>query len=286
MSTDTDAPHSYGVIGFPVAHSRSPFIHAMFARQTGQNISYRLIEAPPDAFASTVAGFLAAGGRGLNVTLPHKQSAVASVDQLSERAEQAGAVNTIAVLADGRTLGDITDGVGLVRDLQRIGLQLRDASILVLGAGGAARGVLGALLEQQPARIEVANRDPLRGARVAAAFKGLGDIRGGGFSSVERRVYDLVINATSASLQGVVPPIPAAVIGPETVCYDMAYAQGETIFTRWARGAGAAQAVKGWGMLVEQAAESFLLWRGVRPDTGPVLAALVSPPRRSTLKAS
>jgi shikimate dehydrogenase len=278
MNATAAAPDRYAVIGYPVRHSRSPFIHAMFARQTGQSLTYRLLETPPEDFETTVRTFFEQGGKGLNVTVPHKPAAAQLADELTPRAAYAAAVNTIAV-SDAGLLGDVTDGVGLVRDLtDNMGASLKNTSILILGAGGAARGVIGALLEEQPARVEVANRDPLRGARLAARFKALGDIRGGGFESIERRVYDLVINATTASLQGVVPPIPPSVIGPHTTCYDMAYARGDTVFTRWARESGAGQVLKGWGMLVEQAAESFFLWRGVRPDTAPVLEALLSPP--------
>ena len=263
------------MIGHPVAHSRSPFIHALFARQTGQNLTYQLLEAAPYAFERTVDAFLAEGGRGLNVTLPHKQAAAAYVDRLTDRASEAGAVNTIAVLEDGTRLGDITDGIGLVRDLRHnLGIALRDSHILLLGAGGAARGVLGALLAERPAHIEIANRDAARAEELAAQFAALGSVRGGGLEAVPPCSYDLVINATSASLNGTVPAIPASVISARTVCYDMAYATGETPFTTWARERGAERTAKGWGMLVEQAAESFALWRGVRPDTGPVLAAL------------
>jgi len=280
MSDSAVPPDRYGVIGFPVRHSRSPFIHALFARQTGQNLTYRLFEVAPEDFETTVRGFFAEGGKGLNVTVPHKPAAAELVDELTPRAELAGAVNTIAV-GDSGLLGDVTDGVGLVRDLTvNMGASLKNTSILILGAGGAARGVVGALLEEEPALIEIANRDPLRGARLAANFKPLGNVRGGSFDSIERRIYDLVINATSASLQGVVPPIPPSVIGAHTTCYDMVYARGETVFTRWGRESGAGQVLKGWGMLVEQAAESFYLWRGIRPDTAPVLEALLSPPPR------
>jgi shikimate dehydrogenase len=285
MSPDLPPPDRYGVIGYPVSHSRSPFIHGVFARMTHQHLTYRLIEATPEAFAPTVRAFAEEGGRGLNVTLPHKQPAAQLVDELSERAEMAGAVNTIVVKKRG-LVGDVTDGVGLVRDLTRNhGMRLERTSILVLGAGGASRGVLGALLEQKPALIEVANRDAVRGARLAARFRQLGDIRGGGFESIDQRVYDLVINATSASLHGIVPPINPGVLNKETICYDMAYARGETVFTRWAQSLGVERRIMGWGMLVEQAAESFFIWRGVRPDTAPVLEAIMTPPRERALRA-
>jgi shikimate dehydrogenase len=269
-------PDRYGVAGFPVKHSWSPFIHGLFAKQTGQNLIYRLLEIPPEHFREETLAFFADGGRGLNVTLPYKQTAAELVNRMTPRAELAGAVNTIA-RQDHELLGDNTDGVGLVTDLDRnLGLPPKGKRVLLLGAGGAARGVIGPLLEAGVASIHVANRTAERAEGLATYFKAHGDISSSRFDEVSGE-YDLVLNATSASLRGEVPPISSSVIGEQTVCYDMAYGKGDTEFTIWAKGYGASLAVTGWGMLVEQAAESFFLWRGVRPQTRQVLDAIKKP---------
>ena len=248
---EESAPDRYGVVGFPVSHSRSPFIHGMFARQTAQNMEYRLYEIPPVAFRTEVGRFFAEGGSGLNVTVPHKVAAADFATELTPRAERAGAVNTLA-MQHGRVLGDNTDGTGLVRDLTaNLQIEMAEKRVLILGAGGATRGILGPLLELGLDELVVANR-------------------------TAERARDLVIHATSAGLEGKVPKINPAVIGPATVCYDLSYGKGDTPFVKWAWDQGCARAVEGWGMLVEQAAESFALWRGVRPDTAPVLAVLES----------
>lgn len=267
-------PDRYGVVGFPVAHSRSPFIHGMFARQTAQNMEYRLYEIPPVAFKSEIAKFFAAGGRGLNVTVPHKTAAADFATDLTDRAERAGAVNTLA-MQGGRVLGDNTDGAGLVRDLQHnLGIEVQGKRVLILGAGGATRGIMAPLLGLGLDELLVANRTAARARDLVSPFSDLGRVRGCGFDDLPMRPFDLVINATSAGLDGQVPKIDSAVIGPMTTCYDLSYAKTGTPFVKWAAGQGCARAVEGWGMLVEQAAESFTLWRGVRPDTAPVLAAL------------
>jgi shikimate dehydrogenase len=269
------APDQYGVVGHPVSHSLSPFIHGLFARETGQAMSYRLYDVGPEEFAGRVREFFAGGGRGLNVTVPHKVAAVESAHELTTRAAHAAAVNTLALQTDGRILGDNTDGVGLVRDLnENLGVVITQRRVLILGAGGATRGVLAPLLGLEPTVVVIANRTPERAAALAAAFADLGTTRGAGFEDVGEQPYDLIINATSASLSGEIPPLPASTIGPATVCYDLAYGKSATVFLEWARAQGCARALQGWGMLVEQAAESFLLWRGVRPTTGRVLAAL------------
>jgi shikimate dehydrogenase len=274
--TTTDPPTDrYAVIGYPVAQSWSPFIHGLFAKQTRQSLSYVRMEVGPDRFVAEVDAFFAGGGKGLNVTVPHKQAAAAVARHRTPRAEIAGAVNTLAARPDG-VLGDNTDGAGLIADLTRnLGLELAGARILLLGAGGAARGVLGPLLAAAPAYLEIANRNAERAQNLAEEFAALGEVRGLGFDEISvAGVFDLVLNATAASLQQTLPPIPPSVIAPTTLCYDMAYGQGDTTFTRWAKSAGAGRAETGWGMLVEQAAESFLLWRGVKPDTKPVLEAV------------
>jgi len=267
----------YGVVGHPVAHSLSPFIHAMFARQTGQAMSYRLFDFAPEVLAERIAAFFARGGRGLNITLPYKVAAVAQADELTRRAQHAGAVNTLAVREDGSILGDNTDGVGLTQDLcvnQRVVVTRK--RVLIIGAGGAARGVLAPLLGLEPELVVIANRTADRAKALAAAFAPMGRIEGFGFRYLAGAAFDLIINATSASLTGEIPDVPVAVVGPETVCYDMAYGRGDTPFVRWCAQLGCRAAVPGWGMLVEQAAESFRLWRGVRPLTGPVLEALTA----------
>jgi len=269
----TDA---YGLFGHPVHHSWSPFIHGMFARQTAQDMTYRLYESPPERFRSDALEFFSRGGHGINVTLPHKQAAADLVNELTPRAERADAVNTI-VRRDERLVGDNTDGAGLLADLTR-NLQVAWTAprILLLGAGGAARGALEPLLSLQPGVIVVANRAGERALALAREFAALGEVQGCEFARVEQRPFDLIVNATSASLRGEVPLIPIDTVGPATTCYDMAYGAGDTPFVAWARRLGAARAEQGWGMLVEQAAEAFELWRGVRPVTAPVLAALRS----------
>jgi shikimate dehydrogenase len=268
-------PDQYGVVGHPVAHSLSPFIHGLFARETGQQMSYRLYDVRPEEFTGQVQGFFERGGSGLNVTVPHKIAAVELAHDLTTRAAHAAAVNTLALGKDGRILGDNTDGAGLVRDLcDNHGIVVTNQRVLIIGAGGATRGVLAPILALEPTVVVIANRTPERAAALAAAFADLGATQGVGFDDVGERPFDLVINATSASLSGEIPPLPAAAIGTETVCYDLAYGKSASAFLEWARGRGCAQALQGWGMLVEQAAESFLVWRGIRPSTARVLAVL------------
>jgi len=269
------AVDQYGVFGHPVGHSLSPFIHGVFARDTGQQMAYRAYDVAPEEFIERVQGFFADGGRGLNITLPHKIVAVEVAQELTARAAHAAAVNTLALQGDNVLLGDNTDGGGLVRDLcDNLGLIITLRRVLILGAGGATRGVLAPLLGLEPAIVVIANRTPERAEALAAAFADLGVTQGVGFEYVGETPFDLIINATSASLSGDIPPIPAKAIGPQTVCYDLAYGRSAMAFVRWAQQSGCARAVQGLGMLVEQAAESFRLWRGVRPQTAQVLAAL------------
>jgi shikimate dehydrogenase len=265
----------YGVVGHPVAHSWSPFIHGLFSRETGQSMSYRLYDFNPEEFHERVRDFFKQGGRGLNITLPHKITAVDVADDLTARAAHAAAVNTFVVRNDGTILGDNTDGTGLVRDLcDNQGVVVTHRRILIIGAGGACRGVLAPLLALSPTEVVIANRTSERAETLAKAFEKLGTTRGVGFRYISGGVFDLIINATSASLSGDIPAVPTSVIGPETVCYDMAYGKSDTPFVRWALKLGCTRALQGWGMLVEQAAESFRVWRGMRPSTAPVLAAL------------
>lgn len=277
MQSSTAPPDRYGVVGHPVAHSKSPFIHGMFARQTGHSLTYELFDFTPEEFAERVRAFFASGGRGLNVTLPHKLAAARLADELTPRAALAAAVNTLALQEHGRILGDNTDGFGLVRDLQEnLGTRLTGRRILVLGAGGATRGVVGPLLELDPERLVIANRTPERARALAADFVRLGPVTGCGFAELGDSRFDVVINATSASLAGEVPPIDPAIAGAAQLCYDMAYGPDATPFVHWALRHGCPRAEQGLGMLVEQAAESFRIWRGVRPDTRPVLEALAA----------
>jgi shikimate dehydrogenase len=265
----------YGVVGHPVAHSWSPFIHGLFARDTGQSLSYRLFDFTPQEFEARVRDFFTLGGRGLNVTVPHKIAAVDIAGEVTTRAAHAGAVNTLAAQKDGTILGDNTDGAGLMRDLcDNLGLVIIRRRILLIGAGGATRGVLAPLLALEPAEVVIANRTAERAQALANAFSKLGPIQGVGIRYVSGGAFDLVINATSASLSGELPAVPSSVVGPETVCYDMAYGKADTPFMRWALDLGCARAFQGWGMLVEQAAESFRIWRGVKPSTASVLTAL------------
>ncbi len=258
----------YAVFGHPIAHSKSPQIHAAFARQTGQDMSYEAILAPKDGFAASVAAFVTAGGRGANVTVPFKEEAYKLASRLSPRAQRAGAVNTL--LFDDGILGDNTDGAGLVADLTRnLHCALAGKRILLVGAGGAARGVIDPLLEQSPAELVIANRTIGRAQELAKLF-GRG-IRACGFDAVDTP-FDLVINATAASLAGELPPLSPRIVTAGTLAYDMMYGR-DTPFLAFARSHGSATA-DGLGMLVEQAAEAFYLWRGVRPDTAPVIASL------------
>lgn len=263
----------YGVMGHPIAHSKSPYIHARFAAQTDQDLGYRAIHVEPGNFQSAVREFEAALGRGLNITLPFKQEAWELVSHRSDRAEQAGAVNTISF--DDGVRGDNTDGIGLVRDLvDNCAATITGKRVLMIGAGGAARGALGALLGEGPGSMVIANRTFSRARELATLFREHGTLEARPFDALKGLSFDLLINATSASLSGQVPPIPDGVISERGTCYDMMYASQPTAFVRWARKQGAANAVDGLGMLVEQAAESFYIWRSIRPRTQPVLSAL------------
>lgn len=262
----------YAVMGDPVSHSRSPVIHRLFALQTGQSIQYELLQVAPDKLESAIRQFAKTGGKGLNITLPHKSEVTRLIDDMSERASNAGAVNTL-VFQDGEIFGDNTDGVGFLRDLQsNLGLELEDANILVLGAGGATRGIISPLLDTKPRSLMIANRTVSRAKSLAEHFSTQGPVTACRFEDVRKPpVYDLVVNATSAGLTGQTPPYPEDAISEHTICYDLSYAMTATPFTRWAKEHGAARSLMGWGMLVEQAAESFYLWRGVRPDTAAIL---------------
>lgn len=268
-------PDRYAVMGNPIAHSKSPLIHAQFAKQTGESLVYEAICVPPGGFVQAVSDFQAAGGLGLNVTLPYKEEAFALAEVRSLRAEQAAAVNTLWFEKNGRRHGDNTDGIGLIRDLCRNqGISLTGKRVLLLGAGGAARGVVGPLLQARPRHLVCANRTGSRARQLAAHFVEQGAVQARSLAQLEDLEFEIIINATSASLTGEAPALPAGVLLPGGACYDLAYGDEPTPFVLWGRAHGAAKSVDGLGMLVEQAAESFYRWRGVRPSTAPVIEAL------------
>ena len=264
----------YCVFGNPIGHSRSPAIHAAFATATGQDLRYEARLAAVDGFREAVSEFVAAGGKGANVTVPFKEEAFALATRLSERAARAGAVNTLA-FSSNEIFGDNTDGAGLVRDITvNLGCALAGKRILLLGAGGAARGVIAPLLAGQPAALSIANRSADKALALATAFADLATVDAGNFAQMAGKSYDLVINATSASLSGESLPLPPGLFAAGSLAYDMMYGKGETPFLQLARQQGAARCADGLGMLVEQAAEAFVVWRGVRPATAQVLADL------------
>ncbi len=263
----------YAVFGNPINHSKSPFIHTLFARQTQQQMTYEKIEAPLDGFDEAIKAFFAKGGRGANVTVPFKEQAFRMVDQLSPRAKLAGAVNTLKLTDDGLILGDNTDGAGLVQDLLFHLDSLTDKTILLVGAGGASRGVIAPILEKKPKQLIITNRTYEKAEKLAQLFADHGSI-----SAIEmnqlKQPFDLIINATSASLGGELPDLPNTIITNQTVTYDMMYGAQDTAFSAWAKQNGAAFTIDGLGMLVSQAAESFVIWRGIRPGTKQVIREL------------
>ena len=267
-------PDRYAVMGHPIAHSKSPFIHRQFAAETGEPVAYDALLVEPGGFRAAVERFRARGGCGLNVTIPFKEEAFALSNRRSGRAERAGAVNTLWF--DGVALcGDNTDGVGLVRDLTRnLAVEVKARTVLLLGAGGAARGVIGPLLDEGPERLVIANRTAERAAGLARRFEGQGPVSAAPLDALPAGGFDLVVNATAASLAGDLPPLARGTLRAGGVAYDTAYAARPTPFVEWGAEEGAAVAADGLGMLVEQAAVSFRIWRGREPRTGPVIDAL------------
>jgi len=271
-------PDRYAVFGNPISHSKSPRIHALFAAQTGEDMSYEARQAPVDGFAAAVRQFADSGGKGANVTVPFKEEAFRLADALTPRAQAAGAVNTLSF--EGETIrGDNTDGVGLVRDLvHNQGFDIAGKRILLLGAGGAARGVILPILEERPTTLVIANRTEEKAFRLAIGFAGKADLlpEACGFAQLAGREFDLVINATSSGLSDAPLPLPPGLFAPRSLAYEMVYGR-ETPFMRQARAEGGPgiRVADGMGMLVEQAAEAFRLWRGQRPATGPVLLAML-----------
>ncbi|WP_432697113.1 shikimate dehydrogenase [Marinobacterium sp. YM272] len=261
----------YAVFGNPIKHSKSPQIHAAFAAQTGETLEYGAECIDEAQFETCVEAFFREGGKGLNITVPFKQRAWEMAQWRSPAAERAGAVNTLYMNQQGQLCGDNTDGIGLVCDLANNRTRLQGARVLILGAGGAVRGVLEPFLAAGAAQIVIANRTRAKAEELARAFSDLGVVSGCGFNEIDPAPFDLVLNGTSASLQGELPPIPADVVARRTTCYDMMYGAEQTPFCAWAEAAGSGKVMDGLGMLVEQAAESFRIWRGVKPQTSDVI---------------
>lgn len=265
----------YAVFGNPVEHSLSPRIHTEFARQTGRDISYQRQRVEPGEFNEAAERFFTAGGKGLNITVPFKIDAFHFASRLTPRAKRAGAVNTLALLGDGAILGDNTDGAGLIRDiLVNLEWQIAGKRVLILGAGGAVRGVLEPILNETPKGLVISNRTVAKAQALAREFCDLGEIEGCGFEHLSGKSFDLVINGTSASLAGELPPLPPGLLTETVCCYDMMYAAHPTVFLEWASQQHVIHLADGLGMLVEQAAESFQLWQGIRPLTGGVIEQL------------
>ncbi|ACE84806.1 shikimate dehydrogenase [Cellvibrio japonicus] len=264
----------YAVFGNPINHSKSPSIHRMFAEQTGQDLHYTKQLVDVDKFAQTADAFFAQGGRGLNITVPFKQEAFRYAHSLTPRAERAGAVNFLVQLSDGSIRGDNTDGIGMVHDMHNLDWNIAGKRVLLLGAGGAVRGVLQPLLEEHPAQVVIANRTLSKAEELAKNFLDLGNVEAKGYDQLNGAHFDIVINGTSASLHGELPPLPDNLLNPGACCYDMMYGAEPTVFLQWAQQQGAAHTADGLGMLVGQAAEAFYLWRQIRPEVVPVLTAL------------
>ena len=272
------SPDRYAVIGYPIDHSYSPLIHRLFAEQTGENLTYTRLAAKPEKFQRAVRRFAADGGRGLNVTVPHKEAAFELANEIGPEAERAGAVNTLSFTDDGRIRGDNTDGIGFCHDIERNhGLDLREKRLLLLGAGGAARGVLAALSGAGLDELVVANRTVRKAVDLLAAVGAPANFSACSLTQVaHHEPFDIVVNATSLGLHATELPFSPNCLDTGTFAYDLVYGLQETPFVEWATRHGAGEAVQGWGMLVEQAAESFHIWRGLRPDTAPVLKRVLA----------
>jgi shikimate dehydrogenase len=270
-------PDLYAVFGNPVAHSQSPRIHAAFAQQTGERLRYETRLAPLDGFSEAVRQFIEEGGQGANVTVPFKEEAYRLADERSPRAHAAGAVNTLGFTA-GHIFGDNTDGAGLVRDIEgNLAFPIAGQRVLLIGAGGAARGALAPLLACRPATLAIVNRNADKARILAERAPAAASVPGMGFAELSGRQFDLVINATSTGLTGAALPLPDGLFAPDSLAYDMMYGQDETPFLAQARSAGAARRSDGLGMLVEQAAEAFFVWRQKYPETRALLAQLRAP---------
>ena len=266
---------TYAVVGNPVAHSKSPLIHSLFAKQTGQDLEYTTQQCDDSNFDQTVLDFFSAGGDGLNITVPFKERAFALATECSDQAALAKAANTLFLDQQNILFGDNTDGIGLVTDISiNNNFSINDKKILILGAGGAVRGVLAGLISAQPRVVAILNRTASKAEQLKQEFDAYLPVTVTSYNDPLEEAFDLVINGTSMSLAGKTPQITAELLSPNCCCYDMMYGQQETPFVTWAKDQGVTLALDGLGMLVEQAAVSFALWRGVRPDTAPILAAL------------
>lgn len=267
----------YAVFGQPINHSKSPRIHTLFAEQTQQQLTYAAQEVSAELFNSAIESFFAQGGKGLNCTVPLKELAWQRADILSERAQFSKAVNTLVLQENGTLLGDNTDGLGLVADLtDNHNIPLSNSRILILGAGGASRGIIGPLMEKSPKHLVIANRTKEKATTLSNEFSQLGDIRGCGYDDIKNSQFDLILNATSASLTGNLPPLSDTLLAENGCCYDLAYGNEPTAFVKWGLTHNAKKSVDGLGMLVEQAAEAFYIWRGVRPETKHIIKQLES----------
>lgn len=264
----------YAVFGNPINHSKSPVIHRQFADQTSQDMNYSKQLVDEGQFEAAAKAFFEQGGKGLNITVPFKLDAYRFANKLSPRAERAGAVNTLAILTDGQILGDNTDGIGMVHDMHNLGWQIEGKRVLILGAGGAVRGVLQPLLAENPAEVVIVNRTFTKADELAKSFHDLGNIKALTYEKLSEESFDIVVNGTSASLQGELPPLPNGLLAPDASCYDMMYGAAPTPFLHWANEQGAARTADGLGMLVGQAAEAFYLWRSERPEVTSVITQL------------
>jgi len=259
----------YAVIGNPIEHSKSPDIHLLFADQTGERLSYEKILTDEDKFSQVVTKFFINGGKGMNVTVPFKNDACQFVDELTEYAKHAGAVNTIYKNESGNFIGANTDGIGLLRDLKKtLRLQLLNKKILIIGAGGATQGIVEPLLNENPSELIIANRTVSKAEAITEQFKSFGKVSSCSLTEIPKQNFDLILHATSAGLRDDNVELPAAIISANTCCYDLLYSDQDTPFMQWAKSHKAGKVVDGFGMLLEQAAEAFYLWRGKRPDTG------------------
>jgi shikimate dehydrogenase len=268
-NTDSSQLDRYAVIGNPIEHSKSPDIHLLFADQTGEQLTYEKILADKDKFPNVVSEFFYNGGKGLNVTVPFKNDACAFVDELTDYAKNASAVNTIYKNDDGKFIGANTDGIGLLRDLKKtLRIPIISKKILIVGAGGATQGIVEPLLNENPAQLIIANRTTSKADAIAEQFKDFGNVTSCALSEIPKQPFDLVLHATSVGLQGNNVELPVEIIGPNACCYDLLYSEQDTPFMTWAKSHNAGTVVDGFGMLLEQAAEAFYLWRGMRPDTG------------------
>lgn len=268
INSNTSSVDRYAVIGNPIEHSKSPDIHLLFADQTGENITYEKILTDKDKFSKTVKEFFADGGKGLNITVPFKNAAYKFVDELSDYAKHAGAVNTIRIDKTGKYIGDNTDGVGLLRDLKKtLRVQIETKKILIVGAGGATQGIVEPLLNEKPNVLLIANRTVEKADAIAKQFKTYGNVKSCPLGDIPKQSFDLILHATSAGLHGNHVELAKEIVGPNTYCYDLLYSDQDTPFMQWAKQLHAKKVVDGFGMLLEQAAEAFYLWRGKRPDT-------------------